>query len=155
MKKILAKNVLYVIYDPQGLSGPRWQQLASRQFSMSAGLCGPDAPPTRADATFKVTMVPGDGVGPELMTAVKEVFKVYNMACCHHECMTKRCPGRCRFVKDGRFLKFCWCNLCCWLLVLNLGRRCPSGIWGVSSERGPEHGQWGKAGASVSLNEEQ
>ncbi|KAI3370341.1 hypothetical protein L3Q82_025109, partial [Scortum barcoo] len=33
------------------------------------------APPARADATFKVTMVPGDGVGPELMTAVKEVFK--------------------------------------------------------------------------------
>ncbi|MGH0187740.1 UNVERIFIED_CONTAM: hypothetical protein FKN15_026272, partial [Acipenser sinensis] len=29
----------------------------------------------RADVQFKVTMVPGDGVGPELMTAVKEVFK--------------------------------------------------------------------------------
>lgn len=29
-----------------------------------------------ADATFTVTVVPGDGVGPELMTAVKEVFKV-------------------------------------------------------------------------------
>ena len=60
----------------QGLSGPRWQQLASRPLSVSAGLCGPEAPPARADATFKVTMVPGDGVGPELMTAVKEVFKV-------------------------------------------------------------------------------
>uniref|UniRef100_A0A671QGK9 Isocitrate dehydrogenase [NAD] subunit beta, mitochondrial n=1 Tax=Sinocyclocheilus anshuiensis TaxID=1608454 RepID=A0A671QGK9_9TELE len=34
-----------------------------------------ETPPARADSTFKVTMVPGDGVGPELMTAVKEVFK--------------------------------------------------------------------------------
>lgn len=61
---------------PQGLSGPQWQQLASRPFSVSAGRSGPEAPPARADAIFKVTMLPGDGVGPELMTAVKEVFKV-------------------------------------------------------------------------------
>lgn len=61
---------------PQGLSGPRWQQLASRPLSVTTALCSPEAPPARADATFKVTMVPGDGVGPELMTAVKEVFKV-------------------------------------------------------------------------------
>lgn len=43
---------------------------------MSAGLCSPETPPARADGTFKVTMLPGDGVGPELMTAVKDVFKV-------------------------------------------------------------------------------
>lgn len=60
----------------QGLSSPRWQQLASRPLSLSAGLRGPEAPPAGADVTFKVTMVPGDGVGPELMTAVKDVFKV-------------------------------------------------------------------------------
>lgn len=65
------------LFHPQGLSGPRWQQLASRPLSVTAGLCGPEAPPARADATFKVTMVPGDGVGPELMTAVKDVFKVH------------------------------------------------------------------------------
>uniref|UniRef100_A0A8D3ECT7 Isocitrate dehydrogenase [NAD] subunit, mitochondrial n=1 Tax=Scophthalmus maximus TaxID=52904 RepID=A0A8D3ECT7_SCOMX len=59
----------------QGLSGPRVQLLATRPLSLSVGLCGPEAPPARADATFKVTMVPGDGVGPELMTAVKDVFK--------------------------------------------------------------------------------
>lgn len=105
MKKRLTKNALYLIYDPQGLSGPRWQQLASRQLSVSAGLCGPDGPPTRADATFKVTMIPGDGVGPELMTAVKEVFKVYRIGCSHQECMNKICPGRCRFLKDGRYFK--------------------------------------------------
>lgn len=51
--------------------------MASRPLSVSAGLCSPETPPARADATFKVTMVPGDGVGPELMTAVKEVFKVH------------------------------------------------------------------------------
>lgn len=51
--------------------------MASRPLSVSAALCGPETPPARADATFKVTMVPGDGVGPELMTAVKEVFKVH------------------------------------------------------------------------------
>lgn len=50
--------------------------MASRQLSVSAALCGAEVPPARADATFKVTMVPGDGVGPELMTAVKDVFKV-------------------------------------------------------------------------------
>lgn len=43
---------------------------------MSAALHGAEVPPARADAIFKVTMVPGDGVGPELMTAVKDVFKV-------------------------------------------------------------------------------
>lgn len=31
---------------------------------------------TKPDGTFQVTMLPGDGVGPELMHAVKEVFKV-------------------------------------------------------------------------------
>lgn len=67
---------IYLLCHPQGLSGPQWQQLASRPLSVSAGLCGPEVPPARADATFKVTMVPGDGVGPELMTAVKDVFKV-------------------------------------------------------------------------------
>ncbi|XP_027488097.1 isocitrate dehydrogenase [NAD] subunit beta, mitochondrial-like, partial [Corapipo altera] len=29
----------------------------------------------KAEGTFQVTMLPGDGVGPELMHAVKEVFK--------------------------------------------------------------------------------
>lgn len=28
------------------------------------------------EGSFPVTMLPGDGVGPELMHAVKEVFKV-------------------------------------------------------------------------------
>uniref|UniRef100_A0A674EH97 Isocitrate dehydrogenase (NAD(+)) 3 non-catalytic subunit beta n=1 Tax=Salmo trutta TaxID=8032 RepID=A0A674EH97_SALTR len=41
---------------------------------MTTCLGGPEAPP--ACATFKVTMVPGDGVGPELMTAVKEAADV-------------------------------------------------------------------------------
>lgn len=62
--------------SPQSLAGPQWQQVASRQVSVSAALRGPEVPPARADAIFKVTMVPGDGVGPELMTAVKDVFKV-------------------------------------------------------------------------------
>lgn len=61
---------------PQGLRCPRWQQLASRPLSVSPGLCCPEEPLARADAIFKVTMLPGDGVGPELMTAVKDVFKV-------------------------------------------------------------------------------
>lgn len=30
----------------------------------------------RVEGAFPVTMLPGDGVGPELMHAVKEVFKV-------------------------------------------------------------------------------
>ncbi|KAM4582203.1 isocitrate dehydrogenase [NAD] subunit beta, mitochondrial isoform 2-T2 [Fundulus diaphanus] len=59
----------------KGLGGSRLHQLASRPLSVSASLCGAESPPARADGTFKVTMVPGDGVGPELMTAVKDVFK--------------------------------------------------------------------------------
>uniref|UniRef100_A0A8C7ZLD7 Isocitrate dehydrogenase [NAD] subunit, mitochondrial n=1 Tax=Oryzias sinensis TaxID=183150 RepID=A0A8C7ZLD7_9TELE len=59
----------------KGLGASRWQQLASRQLSLSPGLCGSESPLARADAIFKVTMIPGDGVGPELMTAVKDVFK--------------------------------------------------------------------------------
>lgn len=93
MKTILTQNVVYRIYDPQGLSGPRWQQQASRHFSVSAGLCGPDGPPTRADTTFKVTMIPGDGVGPELMTAVKEVFKVFLMSFSHQSIVSWEMEG--------------------------------------------------------------
>ncbi|XP_005808517.1 isocitrate dehydrogenase [NAD] subunit beta, mitochondrial isoform X1 [Xiphophorus maculatus] len=59
----------------KGLGGARLHQLVSRPLSVSASLCGSEAPPARADSTFKVTMIPGDGVGPELMTAVKDVFK--------------------------------------------------------------------------------
>uniref|UniRef100_A0A8K9WRA8 Isocitrate dehydrogenase (NAD(+)) 3 non-catalytic subunit beta n=1 Tax=Oncorhynchus mykiss TaxID=8022 RepID=A0A8K9WRA8_ONCMY len=50
-------------------------QLAVRPHSMTACLGVPEALTPRADATFTVTVVPGDGVGPKLMTAVKEVFK--------------------------------------------------------------------------------
>lgn len=34
----------------------------------------------RVEGAFPVTMLPGDGVGPELMHAVKEVFKVNSWA---------------------------------------------------------------------------
>ncbi|KAL4630139.1 isocitrate dehydrogenase NAD subunit beta, mitochondrial-like [Arapaima gigas] len=46
-----------------------------RPFCVSAWLKSPETLPAHASSTFKVTMVPGDGVGPELMRAVKEVFK--------------------------------------------------------------------------------
>ncbi|XP_054878879.1 isocitrate dehydrogenase [NAD] subunit beta, mitochondrial isoform X1 [Poeciliopsis prolifica] len=64
-----------VVALAKGLGSTRLQQLVSRPLSVSASLCGSESPPTRADSTFKVTMIPGDGVGPELMTAVKDVFK--------------------------------------------------------------------------------
>lgn len=60
---------------PQGLSAARLQPLCARSLSLT-GQNVAESPPARADSTFKVTMVPGDGVGPELMTAVKDVFKV-------------------------------------------------------------------------------
>ncbi|XP_023667475.1 isocitrate dehydrogenase [NAD] subunit beta, mitochondrial isoform X1 [Paramormyrops kingsleyae] len=59
----------------KGLGGPWLHQLSSRPLGVSACLHTPEAPPARADSIFKVTMLPGDGVGPELMTAVKEIFK--------------------------------------------------------------------------------
>ena len=65
---------------PRVWGGPRWQQMPLRPLSVSAGLCGPEKSPARADATFKVTMVAGDGVGPELMLAVKDVFKVLSLS---------------------------------------------------------------------------
>ncbi|KAI2651467.1 P2X purinoceptor 4 [Labeo rohita] len=58
-----------------GLSGARLQPLCARSLSLTSSQNVSESPPARADSTFKVTMVPGDGVGPELMTAVKEVFK--------------------------------------------------------------------------------
>lgn len=60
----------------KGTGAPLWQPVCARALSLTACRNVPEAPPARADSTFKVTMVPGDGVGPELMTAVKEVFKV-------------------------------------------------------------------------------
>ncbi|KAL6470700.1 hypothetical protein MHYP_G00218190 [Metynnis hypsauchen] len=60
----------------KGLSAVRLQPLCVRPLSLTASQNATlESPPARADSTFKVTMVPGDGVGPELMTAVKEVFK--------------------------------------------------------------------------------
>ncbi|KAK1803698.1 hypothetical protein P4O66_021101 [Electrophorus voltai] len=59
----------------QGWSGARPPPCA-RALGLTANHGASESPPARADSTFKVTMVPGDGVGPELMTAVKEVFKV-------------------------------------------------------------------------------
>ena len=44
---------------------------ASRQFSQSASL---NSFPTNKDGRIPVTMIPGDGVGPELMDSVKEVL---------------------------------------------------------------------------------
>lgn len=61
---------------PQGLTGAAVKPLCVRSLSLSANQNASETPPARADSTFKVTMVPGDGVGPELMMAVKEVFKV-------------------------------------------------------------------------------
>uniref|UniRef100_A0A8C6Q260 Isocitrate dehydrogenase [NAD] subunit, mitochondrial n=1 Tax=Nothobranchius furzeri TaxID=105023 RepID=A0A8C6Q260_NOTFU len=72
MAATLTRNLVTLV---KGLGGSRWPQLVSRPLSVSAGLCSSENPPPRADSTFKVTMVPGDGVGPELMMAVKDVFK--------------------------------------------------------------------------------
>ncbi|XP_041091235.1 isocitrate dehydrogenase [NAD] subunit beta, mitochondrial-like isoform X1 [Polyodon spathula] len=55
-----------------------WGLISSRALGTTPCLqhpTGSQGDPVRADVQFKVTMVPGDGVGPELMTAVKEVFK--------------------------------------------------------------------------------
>lgn len=40
-------------------------------------------------------------------------------------------------------------------LACPLGRGCSCGIWGVSSERGAEYGQWGETGRGPDLHEEQ
>uniref|UniRef100_A0A8C9V0T6 Isocitrate dehydrogenase [NAD] subunit, mitochondrial n=1 Tax=Scleropages formosus TaxID=113540 RepID=A0A8C9V0T6_SCLFO len=46
-----------------------------RPVCVSACQRTPERSSVHARNTFKVTMVPGDGVGPELMRAVREVFK--------------------------------------------------------------------------------
>ncbi|XP_028660611.1 isocitrate dehydrogenase [NAD] subunit beta, mitochondrial isoform X2 [Erpetoichthys calabaricus] len=57
----------------------QWAPVLRRPFCVSASLqhqiTSNQGDAARADGVFKVTMIPGDGVGPELMTAVKEVFK--------------------------------------------------------------------------------
>ncbi|XP_063067630.1 isocitrate dehydrogenase [NAD] subunit beta, mitochondrial isoform X3 [Engraulis encrasicolus] len=72
MAAALGKNLVTLV---KGAGAPLWQPTCARALSLTAARNVPEAPPARADSTFKVTMVPGDGVGPELMTAVKEVFK--------------------------------------------------------------------------------
>ncbi|XP_012697056.1 isocitrate dehydrogenase [NAD] subunit beta, mitochondrial isoform X2 [Clupea harengus] len=72
MAAALGRNLVTLV---KGAGAPLWQPACARALSLTACRNVPEAPPARADSTFKVTMVPGDGVGPELMTAVKEVFK--------------------------------------------------------------------------------
>ncbi|POI28554.1 hypothetical protein CIB84_007696 [Bambusicola thoracicus] len=43
--------------------------------ALSAGRTAVTSENAKSESTFQVTMLPGDGVGPELMHAVKEVFK--------------------------------------------------------------------------------
>lgn len=47
------------------------------------------------EGAFPVTMLPGDGVGPELMHAVKEVFKVSALGRDRDDCLS--CKGFTRF----------------------------------------------------------
>ncbi|GAB1286898.1 Isocitrate dehydrogenase [Apodemus speciosus] len=51
------------------MEGSRNISYGSRRFTE------PEAQDVRVEGAFPVTMLPGDGVGPELMHAVKEVFK--------------------------------------------------------------------------------
>ncbi|TRY88570.1 hypothetical protein DNTS_034544, partial [Danionella cerebrum] len=67
-------NAVYS-FTRKGLSGCQLQPICVRPLNLTSSQGVSETPPARADSTFKVTMVPGDGVGPELMTAVKEVFK--------------------------------------------------------------------------------
>ncbi|TSK72025.1 P2X purinoceptor 4 [Bagarius yarrelli] len=65
----------YVNEFETGLTSSAIKPVCVRSLSLSTNQNATETPPARADSTFKVTMVPGDGVGPELMMAVKEVFK--------------------------------------------------------------------------------
>uniref|UniRef100_A0A8B9TG78 Isocitrate dehydrogenase [NAD] subunit, mitochondrial n=3 Tax=Anatinae TaxID=2068716 RepID=A0A8B9TG78_ANAPL len=62
---------------PQGLLRARsigaWRALSATAALRDTAKGKPEN--TKPDGTFQVTMLPGDGVGPELMHAVKEVFK--------------------------------------------------------------------------------
>ena len=42
------------------------------------------------EGAFPVTMLPGDGVGPELMHAVKEVFKVSGLGRDGDDCLSRK-----------------------------------------------------------------
>lgn len=52
------------------------------------------------EGAFPVTMVPGDGVGPELMHAVKEVFKA--------SCLGHRRQGRWRVGGRAAWKELSW-----------------------------------------------
>lgn len=95
----------------------------------------------RVEGAFPVTMLPGDGVGPELMHAVKEVFKVSDAGKSAgtdyggglertYSIVTQRSGGP---VPEGCL--------------------CPSGVPGASPERGAEYGIRGEAGAGVEFHE--
>lgn len=76
----------------QGLTGAAIKPVCVRSLSLSTNQNALETPPARADSTFKVTMVPGDGVGPELMMAVKEVFKVNIKRFCSAELFLPTVP---------------------------------------------------------------
>lgn len=147
---LICSNVRYdacccshvILLIPQGLSGARLQPLCARSLSLTGSQNVSETPPARADSTFKVTMVPGDGVGPELMTAVKEVFKVLillNMFVCmvspYHSCLKSVSiypQSWCPFYLPSRqqmFLwnlkSFIWARCRTWPVKRNWRRSCP------------------------------
>ncbi|KAJ1211783.1 hypothetical protein NDU88_007137 [Pleurodeles waltl] len=66
-----------VLALPQRFVVP-WSQVAWRTLATSSSLQHPirkQAEGVKTEGAFHVTMLPGDGVGPELMHSVKEVFK--------------------------------------------------------------------------------
>uniref|UniRef100_A0A6P8RWZ1 Isocitrate dehydrogenase [NAD] subunit, mitochondrial n=1 Tax=Geotrypetes seraphini TaxID=260995 RepID=A0A6P8RWZ1_GEOSA len=58
----------------------QWNHTAWRSFTTSACMTRmTKTESAKPEGTFHVTMIPGDGVGPELMHSVKEVFKAANV----------------------------------------------------------------------------
>ncbi|XP_062903295.1 isocitrate dehydrogenase [NAD] subunit beta, mitochondrial isoform X8 [Mobula hypostoma] len=62
---VLPERPLYL--STERIVRKHWVHLASGKLSVPAM--------GRSDGSYRVTMIPGDGVGPELMHIVKEVFK--------------------------------------------------------------------------------
>lgn len=60
-----------------GLAISHSRPVGTRWLSVSAGVgqqVQPSDPEAIVDSKVKCTMIPGDGVGPELMASVKEIF---------------------------------------------------------------------------------
>jgi len=86
MANIINRTSRLILGSASNFKVQRAQDITTRFFS---------ALPQTEDVVRKVTMIPGDGIGPELMYAVKEVFQAANVPVEFEEFWISEVQARC------------------------------------------------------------